>query len=118
MSDLGQRHYARREQPLQWELLSGNKNQNTLSGTSLNTAQSQKAFQDWLISFPTKGGSILALILITSVSQVHLLYWNFLEIQNLWIEGLNSSDKVSDLYPVKEKKILIDKQFRILYSIM
>ena len=29
--------------------------------------------------------------------------WNFLAVQNLWTEGPAHSDKVSDLYPVKEK---------------
>ena len=33
----------------------------------------------------------------------NLLNWNFLAIQNPWTEGPTHSDKVSDLYPVKEK---------------
>lgn len=35
--------------------------------------------------------------------QEYLRYWNFLAIQNPWTEGPTHSDKVSDLYPVKEK---------------
>jgi hypothetical protein len=45
----------------------------------------------------------LASTFLAPILQVHLPYWNFPAIQDLWTEGPSHSDKVSDLYPVKEK---------------